>query len=148
MGNLQFLRKAKIDDFVGAIVRHDVFGLEIAVHDFEAVQLHESIDDMLEYNPSLVFRYSGFPLDLSLKSLAIAILNHHDLQIFVFEDIVALKQVRTVAHVHEARLAFGQPKLDGLDYLIGLVSDLLHVNEFDCYLPFGLVVHALEHRPV
>jgi hypothetical protein len=112
------------------------------------VQFHEAVDDVLDNDPSLVFRDSPLLLDLGLQGLAVAVLDHHDLQVLVLEDVEAFEEVGTVAHVHEAGFTLGESQLDGLDHLVGLVFDLLHVDEFDGYLLFGLVIHAFEDAAV
>ena len=45
--DLQLLRKSKINDFVSPIVRHNVFCLQIAMHDSMSMQLHQPIDYVL-----------------------------------------------------------------------------------------------------
>ena len=70
--DLQLLRKPKINDFISPIVRHDVFCLQIAMHNSMSMQLHQPIDNVLQYHPSLVLGDSLFLFNLSLQRVAFA----------------------------------------------------------------------------
>jgi hypothetical protein len=69
-----------------------------------SIKYHKSIDDVFENDPSLIFWNSQLAIYLFLKSGPVTILNDEYLKILVFVEIVAFKQIGTVAHVHEARL--------------------------------------------
>lgn len=111
-------------------------------------EYHESINYVLKDHPGLIFRYPLFFVYLSLKGFPVAVLDYEDFQVFVFVNVVAFKKVITVTHVHQFRLWLCESELNFLDDGVGLIFDFAHVDDFDCDLPFGFIVHALVDAAV
>lgn len=103
---------------------------------------------MLKDHPSLVLRNSLLLVDFSLKRLSVTIFNNKDLQILIFVDIEALQQIGTITLVHQSRLRLRQSQLNRLHNGILIALYLTHIDQFDRYLLFGLVIHPPEDTSI
>lgn len=98
--DLQLLRKPEVNDLIGAIMRHNVFCLQVPVDDVVAMQFHHADNDVFGDHHCFRLRDPAFLVDFGLQGLSVAVLDCHDFEVIVAVDVEALDEVWAVALVH------------------------------------------------
>lgn len=91
---------------------------------------------------SLTLSQSLLIVNFSLKSFAITVFNHHQFEIIILVNVIALQKMRTITHIHQFWLWLAKPDTDGFYSRISLLTDISQVHKFQSYLSLSLIIHA------